>query len=209
MNTGGHRGTFLVDDRHIVEQSAVGLLTLLSQIKEVIPSNIPLIAAGGIADGYTAHTAMELGASAVCIGTLFLTSNQSTVIPQCYKDLLLAPYRLKQKQLNKNQQTITSNEIQQAYRNTCLTRVFSGKPARGIYNKFIAEFEPISNDILPWNDQSTIAQPVQKYAGSQGNPEYIQAWAGQNYSKCRPIDSKQIVLDIIHEIKRIRSNSKL
>lgn len=65
---GGHRGSFLVRDKEIVDFSTVGLHSLVSQCARYISSSVPLIAAGGIANGSTMASAMLLGASAAQIG---------------------------------------------------------------------------------------------------------------------------------------------
>lgn len=200
---GGHRGSFLTDDLHIIEQSTIGLLSLLVQCKQVVPDYIPLIVAGGIGDSVTANSLFNAGADAICVGTLFLTTHESTIIPDVHKQLLLAPSNAR-----KSNQSITAGQWNKINRPTCLTRVFSGKPARGIYNKIIHEFEPISNATLPWNIQSEAVQPLQKYAGSKlKNGEYIQAWAGQSYSMCEVKSSADVVNDIINGIYKLRQQT--
>jgi nitronate monooxygenase len=83
---GGHRGMFLTED--IYGQS--GLFALLPQIVDAV--RLPVIAAGGIADGRGIAAAFMLGASAAQIGTAYLFSPQSTVSP-IYREARFAPRR--------------------------------------------------------------------------------------------------------------------
>src|SRR5437899_2220009 len=100
---GGHRGSFAGD----FEASMVGTIALVPQIADVV--RIPVIASGGIMDGRGIAAALALGASAVQLGTAFLTTDEAGV-PDSYKQAILG-----------------AQEHQ-----TRLTRAFSGRPARGI-----------------------------------------------------------------------------
>jgi nitronate monooxygenase len=88
---GGHRGSFLTNDIETIEQSTIGLQSLLSQTTQFIdPRSYPLIAAGGIMDGYGLASAIASGASAIQMGTRFLTCNETTkLVPEAHRKLLL------------------------------------------------------------------------------------------------------------------------
>jgi nitronate monooxygenase len=112
---GGHRGMFLAED--IGGQS--GLFALLPQIVDAV--RVPAIAAGGIADGRGIAAAFALGAAAVQIGTAYLSTPQST-ISVIHRDALRAAQD----------------------DSTRLTNLFTGRPARGILNRFMREHGPMN-----------------------------------------------------------------
>ncbi|MGH7320002.1 MAG: NAD(P)H-dependent flavin oxidoreductase, partial [Candidatus Rokuibacteriota bacterium] len=103
---GGHRGTFAVD----FDGAMVGTMALVPQVVDAV--TVPVVASGGIMDGRGIAAALALGASAVQMGTAFLTCDEAG-IPEAYKQAILA-----------------AGEHQ-----TRLTRAFSGRPARGIVNR--------------------------------------------------------------------------
>ncbi len=115
---GGHRATF--SGSH--EQGMVGTMALVPVLVDQV--NIPVMAAGGIMDGRGIVAALALGASGVQMGTAFLACPESGAHPR-YKEILGQ-----------------STEI-----DTTLTRVFSGKYARGIKNRFIDELQPFANEL--------------------------------------------------------------
>ena len=106
---GAHRGTFAAP----FEESMAPLVQLVRGICESIA--LPVIASGGIMDGRDAAAAMKLGAAAVQLGTAFLPCPESGASPAYKRALLTA-----------------KNDV------TVITRAFSGRPARGITNGFIA-----------------------------------------------------------------------
>lgn len=110
---GGHRGMFLSEDLH----TQVGTLALVPQIVDAV--SVPVIAAGGIADGRTMAAAFILGASAVQVGTAYLFCPEST-ISKLHREALS-----------------TANEG-----HTAFTNVFTGRPARGIVNRVMRELGP-------------------------------------------------------------------
>ena len=105
FEAGGHRPSFLRSP----EASLTGLFSLVPQISDAI--DIPLIAAGGIADGRGIAAALDLGAEGVQIGTAFLACEESNA-PPAHREALLGPRS----------------------GHTLLTRGFSGRLARGLRN---------------------------------------------------------------------------
>jgi nitronate monooxygenase len=151
-DAGGHRGTF---DVSVNPYGAnIGTFSLIPQVVDTV--NVPVVAAGGIMDGRGLVAALALGAEGVQMGTAFLTSLESGAHPS-YKQALQE-----------------SNE-----ESTVLTKVFSGRPARGIKNKFITDFEKNGISPMPFPTQNSLTGDIRKEAAKQNNPEYMSLWAGQ------------------------------
>ncbi|HEY0605759.1 MAG TPA: nitronate monooxygenase [Herpetosiphonaceae bacterium] len=155
---GGHRGMFLSDD----PTTQVGTLALVPQLVQAV--NIPVIAAGGIADARGVAAALALGAAGVQVGTAYLLCPEATTS---------AVHRAALKSA--------------AARHTALTNLFTGRPARGIMNRLMAELGPISV-LAPAFPLATAAiAPLRARAESQGSGDFSPLWAGQNVSGCREI----------------------
>jgi nitronate monooxygenase len=149
---GGHRATFGAD----FDAGLVGTISLVPQVVDAV--TVPVIASGGIMDGRGIAAALALGASAVQLGTAFLTCDEAGV-PEVYKKAILA-----------------AREDQ-----TRLTRAFSGRPARGIVNRFMLEVErnDAADAILPFPLQNQLTRPLRNAAAKQGRAEFLSLWAGQ------------------------------
>ena len=147
---GGHRGTFTGS----FESGQVGTMALVPQTADAV--SVPVIASGGIADGRGIAAALALGAAAVQMGTAFLTCDEAG-IPEAYKAAILRA----------------------AEHETRITRAFSGRPARGIVNRFMDEMEGRADHILPFPLQNALTRPLRTQAGSQGRAEFLSLWAGQ------------------------------
>lgn len=149
---GGHRGTF---DVSIYPMGAnIGTFALVPQVVDQV--KIPVIAAGGIMDGRGLVAALALGAQGVQMGTRFLTANESGA-HDAYKQALLA----------------SSEE------STVITKVFSGRPARGISNAFIRQWDASGIEPLPFPTQNTATRDIRDAAAQQRNADYMSLWAGQ------------------------------
>jgi len=160
---GGHRGSFAGDhdtdfDRGLIGAS-IGTMALVPQIVDAVA--LPVIASGGIMDGRGIAAALALGASAVQLGTAFLTCAEAGV-PEAYKDAILAARPS----------------------DTRVTRAFSGRPARGIVNRFMTEVEDRVEDqardaaVLPFPYQNALTRPLRTAAGKAGRAEFLSLWAG-------------------------------
>ena len=172
LEAGGHRGHFLSDD--LTEQH--GTFSLLPQIIAAV--DVPVIAAGGIVDAKTVRAAMAMGASAVQVGTAYL------LCPEC-----------------------TTSEIHraalqsEAAQHTALTNLFSGRPARGIVNRFMAELGPINNAVPDFPLASSAVAGLRSAAEQQGFGDFSPLWCGQNATGCQAIPAaeltKQLALGLI------------
>ncbi|CAF3558119.1 unnamed protein product [Rotaria sordida] len=188
---GGHRGSFLTNDIETIEQSTIGLQSLLSQTTQFIdPTSYPLIAAGGIMDGLGLANALISGASAVQMGTRFLTCHESTkLVPEPHRKLLLE----------------AKNDINKL-RPTVLTRAYTGKPARGIQTvitDFFCASENKAKVILPWQVQSQLVLPLCKFAAEIKQVDFMQLWAGQNYARCENQSAATIVNQVIEQARDV------
>lgn len=161
---GGHRGTFIVCD----ENSLIGLMALIPQIVDHV--NIPVIAAGGIMNIRGILAALALGASGVQMGTAFLTCHESGVHLK-YKDTLLN----------------TKAD------NTVLTKVFSGKLARGIKNAFIERMQTHNNEVLDYPIQNSLTVEMRKIAALNNNTEFMALWAGQAAYLCESLSASELI----------------
>jgi nitronate monooxygenase len=149
MESGGHRVSFLKP----AEESLTGTFALVPQVADAI--RIPVIAAGGIVDrrGYAA--ARALGADAVQVGTAFLATRESAAVP-AYRAILHST----------------------AASETVLTRVLSGRLARGIPNRIIRELSEAPRT-APFPAQNWLTGRFRPQAAAQGNTELMSLWAGQ------------------------------
>ena len=179
---GGHRGSFLTSDSETIEQSTIGLQSLLSQTRQFIDTkSFPLIVAGGIMDGCGIANAINSGAAGVQMGTRFLTCHESEkLVPVAHRQLLLN----------------AKNDIHKL-RPTVLTLAYTGKPARGIRTAITDHFSSSGHrntTTLPWQIQSQLVLPLCKFAAETQQVDFMQLWAGQNYARC---DSRSAT-DIVH-----------
>ena len=125
---------------------------LLPQIVKAV--SVPVIAAGGIADANGIRNALAQGAEAVQLGTAYLFCPEARVSP-LYREAL------------------KSNNA------TVLTNVFSGRPARGIVNRFINEIGPISADAPDFPYASHLVMPLRNASEKSGSHDFMQMWSGK------------------------------
>jgi len=153
MEAGGHRGTFQASE---AERQMVGLMSLLPQVVDAV--NVPVIAAGGIADARAIAAALILGASAVQIGTGFLRSPEARM-PLAYADRL------------------AHTEAHE----TVITRAFSGRPGRGVATAYVrAANAPDAPRPAPYPVQRGLTRAMREAAQQAGDSERMQLWAGQS-----------------------------
>ncbi|MGA9967140.1 MAG: nitronate monooxygenase [Terriglobales bacterium] len=171
---GGHRGTFAAD----FTTALVGTISLVPQVADAV--RIPVIASGGIMDGRGIVAALALGATAVQMGTAFLTCDEAGV-PECYK------------------QAITHAREDQ----TRVTRAFSGRPARGIVNRFMTAVEKDGgpNALLPFPLQNQLTRPLRTRAAQQGKAELLSLWAGQGLRLARRQPAKKLIARLKDEME--------
>jgi len=172
IEAGGHRGMFL--ETNIATQ--LGLFALLPQVKDAV--SVPVIAAGGIADARGVLAAMSLGASGVQLGTAYLFCPEANVSP-LYRRAL----------------------EQAAGGETALTNLFSGRPARGLLNRYLQESGPMSDATPPFPYAATFVAPLRAASERAGSLDYMQLWAGQaaGLAKSMPADqfTRKLAADVL------------
>src|SRR3984957_936898 len=147
---GGHRGMFLTDN--IAEQP--GTFALVPQVVDAV--HVPVIAAGGIADGRGIAAAFALGAAGVQIGTAYL---------RCPESKVSAPARTALAQGRDD--------------STVITNVMTGRPARGVANRAMREMGPISPDAPAFPHSAIALGPLRQAAEKLGRVDFTNLWAGQ------------------------------
>lgn len=147
---GGHRGMFLTDN--IAEQP--GTFALVPQVVDAV--KVPVIAAGGIADGRGIAAAFALGAAGVQIGTAYLRCPESKVTAAARAALAGA-----------------------GDDSTVITNVMTGRPARGVANRAMREIGPISQDAPAFPHAATGLAPLKAAAEKLGRVDFTNLWAGQ------------------------------
>ncbi|MDQ6663083.1 MAG: nitronate monooxygenase [Acidobacteriota bacterium] len=163
---GAHRGTFATG----FEDAMIGGMALVPQMVDAV--KIPVLASGGIMDGRGIVAALALGASGVQMGTAFLTCDEAG-IPEVYKQAIL--------QAREDQ--------------TRVTRAFSGRPARGIANRFMTEFDAAedSGAILLYPIQNALTRPLRNAAAREGDAECLSLWAGQGLRMARRQSAAKLI----------------
>ena len=147
---GGHRGMFLTDT--IAEQP--GTFALVPQVVDAV--KVPVIAAGGIADGRGIAAAFALGAAGVQIGSAYLRCPESKVSGPARQAL-----------------------AQAGDESTVITNVMTGRPARGVANRLMRETGPMSRDAPAFPHAATALAPLKLAAEPLGKVDFTTLWAGQ------------------------------
>jgi nitronate monooxygenase len=170
---GGHRGMFLTDN----PSTQVGTLALVPQVVDAV--TVPVVAAGGIADGRGIAAAFALGASGVQIGTAYLFTPESLINPLHRAALHVA----------RDDQT-------------ALTNVFSGRPARGLMNRVMREVGPMSDVAPVFPTAGNALAPLKAKAEASGVSDFSSLWSGQSASLGREIGASDLTRQLAEEAGR-------
>jgi nitronate monooxygenase len=166
---GGHRGTFSGVDIGMQP----GLFALLPQVVDAV--SVPVIAAGGIADGRQVAAAFMLGASAVQMGTAFLRCEEANV-----KDAHRAALR--------------------AASDCCtiVTDMLTGRPARYMRNALTDDLIASGLPPVAFPAQMSLTAPLQE----TGDREMTLLFAGQSAALGRDIGAGALVEAVAEEAGR-------
>ena len=174
---GGHRGSFL----RSAEDSLTGTISLVPRIVDLV--DVPVIAAGGIADGRGIVAALALGAAGVQMGTVFLACKESGA-SALHRDALLG---------------------EQAG-HTSLTRGFTERLARGIHNRLLEQLNQSGAEILPYPLQRALVRNVATAAEAAGRPDLVPLWAGQSAPLLRFTDVRELLSSLIEQVTEVVSS---
>jgi nitronate monooxygenase len=166
---GGHRGTFTGVDVSMQP----GLFSLLPQVVDAV--RVPVIAAGGVADGRTAAAAFMLGASAVQVGTAFLRCEEANL-----NDVHRAALR----------------QADDAC--TIVTDLMTGRPARYIKNKLIDDLLESGLQPLPFPAQLSLTQPL----AAGGDPDCALLLSGQSAALAKDTSAGELVQRLADDTTR-------
>lgn len=174
IEAGGHRGLF--DQTHTDEQLSTAVLVRLL-VNEL---DIPVIAAGGLMDGHGIRGMLEMGAAAAQLGTAFILCPESAA-NEGYRARL------------KSERAAT----------TRLTSAISGRPARGLHNRFIAHAEQAA-DLEPpaYPVAYDAAKRLNAAARHLGHHDFAAHWAGQGAPLAREMPAAELVSILMQELKR-------
>jgi nitronate monooxygenase len=170
---GGHRGMFLASD--IASQA--GTLALLPQVVDAV--KVPVIAAGGIADGRGIAAAFALGASGVQVGTAYLFTPEATIT-----DLHRAALR-------------AARDDQ-----TALTNLFSGRPARSLLNRLMREVGPMSELAPAFPTAGAALAPLKARAEAAGRTDFSALWSGQAARLAREMSAADLTRALAEDALR-------
>jgi nitronate monooxygenase len=172
---GAHRGTFAAP----FEAAMVPTLDLVAGIVAAV--RVPVIATGGIMDGSAIGAALARGAAAAQLGTAFLVCPESGAAA-AYKQAILAAREDR----------------------TVITRAFSGRPARGIPNTFMARLAGREDVILPYPLQNMLTRAMRAAAAKGGHAGFLSLWAGTGAPQARAMAAGALVTRLAEEMREAR-----
>jgi nitronate monooxygenase len=173
FEAGGHRGSFL----RSAQDSLTGTFSLVPLTVDAI--EIPVVAAGGIADARGIVAAFGLGAEGVQMGTVFLACEESGAHP-LHREAILRG---------------------KAGR-TSLTEGFTGRLARGIDNELLQTLNRPGAQILPYPLQRALMRNVALPAQKAGRADLLALWAGQSANLVRCPNISELLKSLVDNVAR-------
>jgi nitronate monooxygenase len=170
FEAGGHRVSFLTEP----EDCLTGTLSLVPQVVDAV--KVPVIAAGGMADGRGIAAALKLGASAAQIGTAFLACEESNAAP-LHRAQLFNPDA----------------------RRTSLTRAFTGRLARSIHNNFIDAMRGRDAEFAQYPVQGWLTAQLRGAALVAGRADLISLWSGQGAPLLKHRRARELFANLVAE----------
>ena len=169
---GGHRGGL---PRPAGAGDVPGLLALIPAVVDAV--DVPVMAAGGIADGRGVAAALVLGAQAAALGTAFLRTPEAGTA---------AAYRAALADADET--------------GTVTTSAFSGRPARGLPNAYVRAFDgetPVEVPDFPV--MNYLSRPLRTASAAAGTAEAQSLWAGQGVGLARELPAAELVATLVAE----------
>ena len=174
---GGHRGSYLRDPY----ASLTGTLALTRLLVRAV--KLPVVAAGGIMDGAGIAAVFALGAQLAQLGTAFIPCPESGA-SQAHKDAVLAARE----------------------DDTSITEKFSGKPARGLTNRFMKEMTAAPHLAFP--AQNSVTGRLRQASAQAGKPDFVALWAGQAVPLARALPAAELIAKLAAETAESIQNLK-
>jgi nitronate monooxygenase len=174
FEAGGHRISFLEP----AEQSLTGTFVLVQLIREKV--KVPVVAAGGIANGRGVAAALTLGADAAQVGTAFLACEESGASPKHRRMLLSGGSGL-----------------------TYLSRAFTGRLGRGLATRLAKDLIGMEKTFLPFPLQTTFLSPLRKAAVEQEKWDLVLLWGGQIAPLLKHRNAVELMESLIRETGEI------
>jgi nitronate monooxygenase len=154
--------------------SQAGTLALVPQIADVV--SVPVIAAGGIADGRNIAAAFALGASSVQIGTAFLLCSEAGT-PALHRN---APRHVRDEEM-------------------LVTHIFSERPARVIANRLARELAVLSDAAPDFPLPLGALASLRAEAERQQSCDFTLLWSGQAAALAREMSASALVMELVQE----------
>jgi nitronate monooxygenase len=168
---GGHRGSF-ADEPADDAAGGFGLLSLIQLVRSA--TDLPLVAAGGITTGAGIAAVLAAGASAAQLGTAFLR------VPEAGTAAV-------------HRASVATDAT------TAMTRAFTGRLARGIRNRFMAEHDGSVPAAYP--EVHYLTAPLRAAGRAAGDPDLVNLWAGQTHELARELPAGQLVIQLAEEAR--------
>jgi len=173
IEAGGHRAMFLTNEMG----SQLSTLVLVPQVVDAV--KVPVIAAGGIADGRGIAAALQLGASGVQMGTAYLLCPEATTSALHRAAIKSAKNKL-----------------------SAISNVLTGRPARVLVNRIVREVGPIAADVPSFPLAAVALGPLRAKAESQGSADFTGLYAGEAAALCRELPAGELTLKLAAEALR-------
>ncbi|MGH1419065.1 MAG: NAD(P)H-dependent flavin oxidoreductase [Hyphomicrobiaceae bacterium] len=178
FEAGGHRGMFLTDET----TTQLGTFALVPQIVDAV--KVPVIAAGGIADGRGVAAAFALGAAGVQIGTAYLFTPESLI-----------------SDLHRTALSVARDD------GTALTNLFTGRPARGLMNRIMRDIGPLSDLAPAFPTAGSALAPLKVAAEAIGTSDFTSLWSGQAAGLCNQTSAgdltRQLADDAVRRFEKL------
>ncbi|MDV6012066.1 nitronate monooxygenase [Haloechinothrix sp. LS1_15] len=172
-DAGGHRGALTDSGDGAAGGELYGVLAALRSIRAEV--DVPVIAAGGLAHGADVAAVLTAGAVAAQMGSAFLRATEAGTT---------APYR---------------QALADGGRNTALTRAFTGRPARGLVNRFLREHS--EHAPLAYPQLHHMTKPIRSAAAAAGDVEAMSLWAGRCYHLAADRPAAEIIENIVKQAR--------
>ncbi len=169
IEAGGHRGIFLSDDL----STQLGTMALVPQVVDAV--RVPVIAAGGIADGRGIAAALMLGAAAVQLGTAYLLCPEARVPP------------------------LHRRALRERAADTVMTNVLTGRPARVIPNRVVREVGPMSDAVPAFPRAAGALAPLRAKSEAAGSDDFMPLWCGQAAHLSRELGAEELTRQLAIE----------